>query len=253
MIDLAGKSAVVTGGANGIGLATARLFAALGARVFVFDTDATQREMVDGEPSERLVFVEANTANEDSVASAMRRVNAEGGLDILVNGAARFVMRGLEASVSEWQEVINTNIIGYTLVSREAVPLMERRGHGAIVNVASISATIAQNEHLTYSTTKAAVLGLTNCMAKELAPKNIRVNAVSPGTVWTERTERYIGESFGLNREQADRHPEIGGPHMLHRTADTVEVARTIAFLASDAASFVTSANLVVDGGCIAQ
>jgi dihydroanticapsin dehydrogenase len=123
----------------------------------------------------------------------------------------------------------------------------------AIVNFASISGHIAQPGYLTYNATKAAVVNMTRCMAMDLAPKGIRVNAVNQGTVWNKNNERYHREELGLTRAEADRHPDIGGRHMLGRTADPEEVASAVAFLLSSESSYITGENLMVDAGYTAM
>src|SRR5262249_49908256 len=116
----------------------------------------------------------------------------------------------------------------------------------------SISSFIAQPHFVTYNATKAAIANMTRCMALDLAPDNIRVNAVCPGTVWTPIVERLTREA-GLDRAAADAHPQWGGSHMIQRLAEPREIAQAILFLASDEASFITAANLMVDGGYTAK
>src|SRR5262249_41193883 len=123
---------------------------------------------------------------------------------------------------------------------------------GAIVNLASISSFIAQPGFVTYNTSKTAILGMTRCMALDLAADNIRVNAVCPGAVWTQIVQRLTREA-GMDRKAADADPNWGGAHMLKRIAERREIAYGILFLASDEASFVTAASLMVDGGYTAR
>lgn len=125
---------------------------------------------------------------------------------------------------------------------------MRRGGGGSIVNLASISSVIAQPNMVTYNSTKAAVANMTRCLAMDLAKDNIRVNAVGPGTVWTQIVERLTVEA-GLDRTGADEHPDWGGAHLIKRLAEPREIAYPILFLASDEASFITGTLLMVDGG----
>ena len=125
-------------------------------------------------------------------------------------------------------------------------------GGGAIVNLGSISSFIAQPNYVTYNTTKAAIIGMTRCMALDLAPDNIRVNAVCPGVVWTEVVERQA-KAMGLDRNAADVHPQWAGAQIIRRCADPREIAHAILFLASDEASFITGAPLMVDAGYTAR
>lgn len=256
MSDLAGRTALITGGATGIGAATCRAFVDHGAAVVLADLDEEGAEEVAAAGRTRregasVDVVATDTADEASVARAVRRtVEQHGRIDVLVNCAAASIMEGIDASVEAWDRVLAVNVVGYALLAKHVVPEMRRRGSGAIVNVASISGVVAQPEHLTYSTTKGAVLAMTRGLALDLAPHGIRVNAVSPGTIWTESSERHYG-SLGLDRRAADAHPEVGALHMLGRCGDPHEVAEAIVFLASDRASFITAENLMVDGGYV--
>ena len=125
-------------------------------------------------------------------------------------------------------------------------------GYRAIVNLGSISSFIAQPQFVTYNTTKTAILGLTRCLALDLAPDNIRVNAVCPGAVWTPIVMELTAQE-GMDRKAADASPQWGGAHMIKRIADPREIANAILFLASSDASFVTAESLMVDGGYVAQ
>ena len=144
------------------------------------------------------------------------------------------------------------NVVGAALVAKHVVPEIRKAGGGAIVNLGSISSFIAQPQFVTYNATKAAIATMTRCMALDLAPDRIRVNAVCPGTVWTQIVERLSAEK-GLDRKGADADPGWGGACMLKRIADTSEIAKAILFLASDDASYITGAVLAVDGGWTAM
>ncbi len=257
MRGLAGKVAVVTGGASGIGRAICAAFLAAGTQVVIVDIDAAAAaaaavELAGG--AGNISWVVADTSDEIMVADAMRQIAARTGrLDILVNGAAQFIMRGVEAAVDDWQRTLAVNVMGYALCAKHAVPHLRAAGGGSIVNISSVSAHIAQPEYVTYNTSKGAVDAMTRCLALDLAPDGIRVNSVSPGTVWTARTQAFLGRTQGLDRRAADAHPDIGGQHMLGRCADPEEVADAVLFLASDSASFITATDLRVDGGYIAR
>lgn len=256
MRGLQDKVVVITGAAQGIGRATARAFLDQGSKVVIadIDDDAGRRALQEITDTERAMYVHTDVADEASIQEMVRAtVESFGQIDALVNNAAVFIMRGLDATVEEWHTILAVNVVGYALCAKHAVPEMIKRGGGSIVNVASVSSFIAQPGYLTYNTSKGAVANMTRCMALDLAPHRIRVNAVCPGTVWTERTERYISATFGLDRQGADAHPEIGGVHMLGRTADPREIAAAIIFLTSDEASFITAENLMVDGGYSAK
>ena len=214
MNRLKNKVAIVTGGGAGIGRATCELFAEEGAAVVIAERNPTTgqeaAERITGH-GRRAHFVATDTADEDSV----RRMVAEttrtfDRIDVLVNNAAVFVLRGIDATPQEWREILDINVMGPALVAKHVVPQMRKTGGGAIVNLGSISSFIAQPQFVTYNATKAAIANMTRCMALDLAPDGIRVNAVCPGTVWTQIVERLTGEA-GLDRAAADAHPDWGG------------------------------------------
>jgi dihydroanticapsin dehydrogenase len=249
-----GKVAIVTGGGNGIGRATCLRFAEEGAAVVVAEIDepsGQETAHVIRAAGGRALFVRTDVADEPSIAAMVAEaVRTYGRIDVLVNNAAVFVLRGIDATVEEWRKILDTNVMGPALVSKHVVPQIKKAGGGAIVNLASISSFIAQPEFVTYNTTKTAILGLTRCMAMDLAPFKIRVNAVCPGAVWTQIVERLTREA-GMDRAAADLDPNWGDAHMLGRIADPREIANAILFLASDEASFITAESLMVDGGYV--
>ena len=248
---LDGKAAIVTGGANGIGRGTAEVFLEEGARVALLDWDrqAGERAAEELSRSGQAVYVAADVSSESSVERAVAEaVDELGALHVLVNNAAIFILKGLEATVEDWQRIMAVNIMGPALVAKHAVPHIRSAGGGAIVNVGSVSSFIAQRSMLTYNATKAAIAEMTRCMALDLADDGIRVNGVCPGAVWTSTVERIVSER-GLTREQAALQPNLGGDQIVKRIADPREIGHAAAFLASDEASFVTGANLMVDGG----
>lgn len=252
------KVAIVTGGGAGIGQATCELFAEAGARVVIADIDDQQGATLARDIKAKggqAVFVHTDVSNEDEARHLTdEAVKQFGAVDILVNNAATFVLKGVEATVADWQRSLNVNVIGAALVTRYAFEAMKRndggKGKGAIVNLASISSFIAQPNFVTYSATKAAILQMTRNLALDFAPFNIRVNAVCPGTIITPATERHRA-TVGISMEEFMA--EEGPKHILNRVGQPREVAYAILFLASDEASFITATHLMVDGGYVAR
>lgn len=250
------KVAIVTGGGAGIGEATCVRFAEEGAAVVVADRDAAAAERVAGclrDAGGRARAVTADMAVEDDIRQLVDAAVAEfGRIDILVNNAALFVLKGLAADTTDWRRSFDVNVVGPALLVKHALPHLRRAGGGAIVNLGSISSFIAQDDRYVYNASKGAVAQLTRCLALDLAPDKIRVNAVCPGTIWTPFVQRLAGEQ-GLDRAAADRHPAWGAAHMIQRCGEPREVANAILFLASDEASFITGECLMVDGGYTAK
>lgn len=247
---MAGKTAIVTGGAAGIGEATARLIAEEGGEVLIADVDEERGEAVAAsirESGGTAVFVRTDVSREEDVRRMRDACVREfGKIDVLVNNAAVFVLKGIDATVEDWQRSLGVNVIGTALCSRYAAEEMKKRRKGAIVNLSSISAFIAQPNFVTYSVTKAAILQMTRNLALDLAPWGIRVNCVCPATILTRASYDHM-ERTGQTLE--DFLAEQGRAHLLGRVGEPREVAYSIVFLASDEASFITGTHLMVDGG----
>ena len=251
---LRNKVALVTGGASGIGRATALRFAREGALVAILDRDATNGDKVLAElhaENQKAIFLSADISQEEQVRDALGRIEKEfGALHILVNNAAAFVFGSYDVEQSDWNRILSVNIVGTSFCSKYAIPGLIRSGGGAIVNVSSISGFIGQERSLPYNTTKAALLGFTRCLAMDLAAQKIRVNAVAPGCIDTPQLRADLARA-GMTFEQG---LAVEGPmHMLNRYGTADEVANAILFLASDEASFITGACLMVDGGYTAK
>ncbi len=248
---LSGKVAIVTGGGSGIGRAVCELFAQEGASVIVADTDPEGGQ----ETSARIksaggeaVFVPTDVSKEPQVEELVRTaLTAYGGINVLVNNAAAFVFRTVEnITESDWRLAIDVNLMGATLCIKHVLPSMKADGGGSIVNMGSIGGFTAQPASAPYSASKAALIQLTRSAAMDLSPHQVRVNCVCPGSTLTPAFER-IPQLASGDREQVLR--EMAGSNLMKRLADPKEIAYGVLFLASDEASFVTGASLVMDGG----
>jgi len=253
-MNLGNKIAIITGAAAGIGKVTAELFVEEGARVVLADIDAATGEKTTAGISARgyeAKFVPADISKEaDAKRIAEEAIRHFGKIDILVNNAAIFVLKGFDATLEEWQRSLGVNVIGTSMVAKYASEKMKESGGGAIVNLASVSSFVAQPNFTVYSATKSAILQMTRNMAMDLAPHNIRVNCVCPGIILTEATERYARER-NLTLDQVSA--QEGARTFLRRAGQPREVAYAVRFLASDEASYITGAFILVDGGYTAQ
>jgi NAD(P)-dependent dehydrogenase (short-subunit alcohol dehydrogenase family) len=250
---LQNKSAVITGGANGIGRATAELFAREGARIVVTDVDAEGLgrlcEELKAQGSTVASVVGDVSRAEDACAMIEAAVDRYGRLDILVANAGVIPLRTIiEATPADWDEVMGVDGRGMFLTCKYAVEQMLKTGGGSIVCLSSISGIAGQKSQSTYGPAKFVATGLTKHLAIEWADRNIRVNAVAPGTIRTERVQRLPEEPGGTEYIEA-----IERMHPMGRLGEPHEVAQAILFLASDDASFITGAILAVDGGYLAQ
>jgi dihydroanticapsin dehydrogenase len=249
-----GKVAIVTGAASGIGQTTAEVLAEEGAKVVVADIDAAGGDETVADIKNKggaAIFVAADISKEaDARRITEEAVRTYGRVDILVNNAATFVLKGIEATVEDWQRSLGVNVIGAAMVTKYAVAEMKKAGGGAIVILGSISAFCAQPDFYAYSATKAALVQMTRGMAMDFGPHNIRVNAVCPGTIITAASYRHM-KKVGLTLEQFNA--QEGAKTFLGRAGKTREVAYAVLFLASDEASYISGAHLMVDGGYTAM
>jgi NAD(P)-dependent dehydrogenase (short-subunit alcohol dehydrogenase family) len=246
-MDWSGKVALVTGGASGIGEATVREFAAEGALVAIIDINVEAGESVTARlcaEGLKVAFFPLDVSDQDTCGRVVEDVAARcGRVDCLVNSAASFLGKGLDATTEDWERSLGVNVRGSANMAQACHPHMKRAGGGAIVNISSISGHIAQPNRWTYNATKGAILAMTRCQALDMAPDGIRVNVVSPGWTWTPEVAK------AAEGDRARWEPVWGRYAMLRRLGEAREIARAILFLCSDDASFITGAELPVDGG----
>ena len=250
---LNGAIAMITGGAGGIGGATARLFRAEGAHVAIVDLSPdglreAEAEIVDGVAGTEMLTVAADISREDEAACAVAEtVSAFGGLSVLINNAGIREYGGLaEASAASWRRIIDVNLLGTANCTKAALPVLRKANRSSIVNVSSVHAEVGRKGMGQYDATKAAILSLTRSWAWEEAAHGVRVNAVCPGATLTPYHVMRYGAQ-GVSREDLDARQTDAS--LMGRWAAPREVAYPILWLASDEASFMTGAALMVDGG----
>jgi NAD(P)-dependent dehydrogenase (short-subunit alcohol dehydrogenase family) len=245
---LDGKIALVTGAAQGMGYAIVERFLAEGARVVGADLDPSGLAKL---ASPQLATIKGDSSKgADCNAAAALAAEKFGGLHILVNGVAVIdtpICDVVELSEADWRRAVDVNLTSYFLMSKAAIPLIRKCGGGSIIHIASQLGSVGQKGRAPYNATKAAIINLTRAMALDHARENIRVNSLSPGAVITPRTlGRFQGSADATEKALAPAHPigRLGRPE---------ELANAALFLASDEASFMTGADMIVDGGYTTQ
>jgi NAD(P)-dependent dehydrogenase (short-subunit alcohol dehydrogenase family) len=248
---MSAKVALVTGGANGIGRAIVEELASIGCAVAILDREIdAATELADRltRSGAAVLAVELDVQDSAACTAAARLVAGRfGGIDHLVNSAGSFIAAGLDASDGDWERILGVNVRGNAAMVSAVVPWMRERGGGSIVNIGSISSRVGQPNRWTYNATKGAIASLTKCQALDLAPFGIRVNVVLPGWIWT----REVARAADGDREKWE--PVWGRYALLGRLGEPAEVAKPTAFLLGDDASFITGAEIPVDGGYLAM
>jgi NAD(P)-dependent dehydrogenase (short-subunit alcohol dehydrogenase family) len=236
-MELAYKTALVTGGTAGIGLACARLLAHEGASVIISGRDTERGKAAAAGIDGSVRFVQAELSDVESVKSLVAQA---GNVDILVNNAASFpAALTVEQEVTAFEKTFDTNVRGTYFLAAGLVPGMIERGRGSIINVTSMVASKGVPGASAYSASKAAVESLTRTWAAEFGAHGVRVNSVAPGPTKTE----------GVQAEWGDTNEELGRALPLGRTAEPEEIAHAVLFLASPRSSFITGSTLHADGG----
>jgi 3(or 17)beta-hydroxysteroid dehydrogenase len=245
------KTAIVTGAAGGIGLATATLLIEEGARVVLTDVANEAGAAAAKRLGARASFKPLDVTNPAQWEEVVRETDAEFGLDILVNNAGIALLKDIEnTSLDEWRRIHEVNLDGVFLGCKHAIAAMKRRGGGSIVNVSSIAGMIGHHSLAAYCSSKAGVRLLTKSVALHCARRgyNIRCNSVHPSFAATPMVDAMIENA----RDPAKMRDALTRAAPLGRLAEPIDVARTILFLASDESAFTTGAEFVVDGGATA-
>jgi meso-butanediol dehydrogenase/(S,S)-butanediol dehydrogenase/diacetyl reductase len=244
MKGLNGKRVLITGGAGGIGMATAIRFIEEGARVVILDIDENAIQKIEKKLPSLVKCIRADVTSQSSLDLAFNKlIDAVGGLDILINNAGiSYRHNFVDISVQEWEKLIQINLTGVFFVAQRAAKLMLSSGGGVIINMGSTNGLVGYHYYSDYNASKAGVIELTRSMALELGP-TIRVNAVCPGFIMTPMQEAEYTEE--MQRAFYEKLP-------MKRLGLPEDVAALFAFLSSDDASWITGQYFVIDGGELA-
>ena len=246
MNRLAGKTAIITGGARGMGAATCRLFVEQGAKVAIADMLEAEGRALAAELGDAACFYPHDVTSEESWAALVRNVEKDlGAVDVLVNNAGVLLFKTLlDTSLADYERILKVNLVGEFLGIKAVAPGMVERGRGSIINLSSVDGMKGANGLAAYASSKWGVRGLTKVAAMELGHRGVRVNSVHPGGVDTA-----MGNPGQRSREQVNQ----GFTNIaLQRVGEPSEVAAATLFLASDESSYMVGAEIVVDGGMTA-
>lgn len=242
-IDFKNKRVLVTGATRGIGKAIADEFGQSGAELFLTGTDAKQIKELNTAEEPKRIFYCVDFSDQKSTQAFIKELERQDRIDICINNAGINIINMLEhATEEEWDQMVNVNLKGPFLVTRTVSAIMKKNKYGRIVNIASIFGVVSKPKRSIYTTTKSGLHGFTVSISNELAPHGILVNTVSPGFTLTDLTRENLKEEE--IRELSQRIP-VG------RFASPHEIARVVLFLASDANTYLTGKNIVVDGGFV--
>lgn len=244
MTRLAGKRVLITGGAGGQGASEATTFVDQGAQVVIADIDDERGGALADELGPAAHYVSLDVSSRRAWDEALARaVDLTGGLDVLINNAARYRAEAMaEATEASVDAILAVNLKGAYFGTQAVAEIMAPSGGGSIINVASTAGLVGHALHTVYGMSKAGLLGLTRASAAELSPYGIRVNALVPGAI--------AGQMLGASIPEARQHDsELWSSVPLRRVGEAEEVAQAAVFLASDESSYMTAAEIVVDGG----
>ena len=240
------RHVIITGGAKGIGEACARVFIRDGYVATVLDIDEEAGNALESELGSKCKFIACDVSKSAKIAEVMTTaIKHYGEVDVLINNAGINVYGSVtQTSDDQWDKIMNVNLKSHFICAREAIPSMQRKGKGVVINVSSVQAFISQESVAAYTTSKSALLGLTRSIAVDYAP-NIRCLAICPGTIDTPMLHAAIQESPDPQAVLE----ECNEMHLTKRIGTAEEVAELIAFAASDKAGFMTGQALRIDGG----
>lgn len=243
-MELKGKVGVVTGASTLIGSVLVDRMVQEGAQVVAADIDTEAGEALAARHDGKVRFIKTDVTSDDQIIAALDLAeDTFGRLDLLVNVACTYDDGGIETTREQWRKGLDTNLIGAAMAAQFAADRMAKTGGGAVVHFGSIAAKVAQPGRMMYAISKAGLLHLTKTQAAALAPKNVRVNSVSPGWTWSNVISM-------LSNDRRDVANKVGGLlHPLGRIGNPEEVAEAVLFLLSDRASFISGTDVAVDGG----
>ncbi len=250
-MGLENYKALITGGASGIGEATVRLFVERGAKVIIADLDEDRGKALEQELNGEAVFYRMDVSDAAQVKAMYKMIEEKYGvLDVLYNNAAYSLSKTLwDTTEEEWDKVMNVNLKGYFLCSKYALPLLKKSKHGAIVCTGSELGVVGCTESLAYNSSKGGIIQFAKSLALELAQFGIRVNVVCPAGTETPAFVKDMSRT-GNYKAECER---LIASYPLKCLGQPIDIARAVAFLASEEASFITGTHLMVDGGYTAQ
>lgn len=252
-----GKVAVVTGAAMGIGRGVAEILAPRGFSVALFDVDASVSKVADAlkTAGRDAIAIRGSVTEPGQVAHALTETaDAFGGIDVLVNCAGVVRYGDVEAlSLEDWELQINTNLRSVFLMAKYGIPHLRARGGGVIISIASVQAFVTQQGVPAYTASKGGIVALTRSLALDYAAEGIRAVAIAPGSVDTPMLRKAAAISADADRDEAQILDEWNRSHPIGRVATVSDIAKLVAFLASDDAEMITGTTVTIDGGVTAQ